>query len=302
MTPTASVVVPTYRRADRLAGCLTALTRLDYPPSRLQVVVVDDGSPTPMETVTAPFRDRLDLAVHRQDNAGPATARNTGARVADGDLLAFTDDDCAPRPGWLAALAERFVAEPDAMVGGVTVNGVAGNLFSEASQQLVTYICDYFGQPGRRPFLASNNMAMSAATFRDLGGFDTSYPRPGGEDRELCDRWLREGGTIRRTPAAVLDHFHHLGARSFWRQHTAYGRGAYHFHAQRAAAAGDGLRVEPLAFYTGLVSSPFASEPPLRAAAVAALLVLAQVANAAGFAAERVSAGRAGSLASSQRR
>lgn len=280
-----SVVVPTFRRADRLRACLAALADLDHPD--YEVVVVDDGSPEPMEPVAAPFADRLSLTVHRQPNSGPAAARNAGAHRARGDFLAFTDDDCAPRPDWLRRLETPLTDHPGAMVGGATVNAVAGNRFSAASQDLVSYIYEYYRDEAGGGFLASNNLAVPAEAFRAMGGFDTTYPRPGGEDRELCDRWLREGGEILHAPDAVLDHFHHLDARSFWRQHVNYGRGAYQFHVQRARTAGERVHVEPARFYLDLLRYPFRERPVGEAAAVSALLVVSQVANAAGFFSER---------------
>lgn len=280
-----SVVVPTFRRPDRLRACLTALAELDHPD--YEVIVVDDGSPEPIEPVAAPFGDRMALTVHRQPNTGPAAARNVGVRRARGTYLAFTDDDCAPRPAWLRGLDATLTEHPDAMVGGVTVNAVAGNPFSAASQDLVSYIYEYYRDRGRGGFLASNNMAVPAEAFRSMGGFDTSYPRPGGEDRELCDRWVREGGEIWHAPDAVLDHHHHLDARSFWRQHVTYGRGAYHFHAQRARAAGEPVRVEPARFYLDLLRYPFRERSGGEAAGVSALLAVSQVANATGYLAER---------------
>src|SRR5271170_7752963 len=103
-----SIVVPTYNRPRQLAACLAALARLDYPRDRFHVVVVDDGSASPMDTVIAAFRDRLDIECHRQANSGPGPARNRGARSAKGRILAFTDDDCAPHSDWLKTLAARY--------------------------------------------------------------------------------------------------------------------------------------------------------------------------------------------------
>lgn len=291
-SPTISVVVPTYRRADRLVTCLAALADLDAAPEEFEVVVVDDGSPEPMASVAAPFDEHLQLRVHRQHNAGPAAARNTGATLARGTHLAFTDDDCAPRPAWLSRLADGLAAHPRAMVGGSTVNALPANLWSAASQMLVTYICAYYANPGRDSFLASNNIAMPTAAFLDAGGFDTTYPRPGGEDREFCDRWLRRGHPIVRTPAAVVDHAHELDWRGFWRQHTNYGRGAFHYHRQRAERDGAPVQVEPAAFYAKLLAFPFHAEAPPRATVIAGLLGLAQIANAAGFAAEHLGRGQ----------
>jgi len=54
---------------------------------------------------------------------GVAYARNRGVEVARGEILAFTDDDCVPEPGWLRAMAERFASDPTiGLVGGKTLS------------------------------------------------------------------------------------------------------------------------------------------------------------------------------------
>ena len=136
-------MIPTYGRPRQLAECLRSLAELDYPRERLEVLVVDDGGPAPLDDVVAPYRSALDLSLLRQDNAGPATARNTGAAQARGDYLAFTDDDCLADPGWLRALAAVWAHSPEAMVGGVTLNG-ANALCSATSQLIVDVVYRHY--------------------------------------------------------------------------------------------------------------------------------------------------------------
>ena len=105
-----------------------------------------------------------------QPHGGPARARNLGARAARGRLLAFTDDDCRPEPGWLAALEAALAARPGAMVGGRVTNLLADNPFAEASQ-LVTDIvyAHYNAGPGDARFVASNNSPSPPRTSRPPG-------------------------------------------------------------------------------------------------------------------------------------
>ncbi len=86
--PSFSVIIPTYQRPEQLGTCLSALTELDYPSDRFEIIVVDDGSPVSPEPVVASFRDRLNLTLLTQPNSGPASARNTGAAHAKGEFLA----------------------------------------------------------------------------------------------------------------------------------------------------------------------------------------------------------------------
>src|SRR5512137_1175434 len=103
--PSASVVIPTFRRPAALRRCVEALARLDYPRDRLEVLIVDDGGGGVSNLDLGELPRDLQVRVVEQENRGPASARNRGAREAEGELLAFTDDDCRPRPSWLAELA-----------------------------------------------------------------------------------------------------------------------------------------------------------------------------------------------------
>lgn len=283
-----SIVIPTYNRPDRLRKCLQSMTELNYPRDRFEVIVVDDGSQQPMESVAAAFQTQLNLTVIRQVNSGPAKARNTGAAHAKGDYIAFTDDDCTLDPQWLRALDDCFSADPGHLVGGQTINALPDNPFSTASQLLIDYIYSYYNAPGSKAnFLASNNFALPAQRFHRVGGFDVNFPLAAGEDREFCDRWLHHGYAILYAPTVKIHHAHHLSLKSFWRQHFNYGRGAFCFHQIRADRTEEGIRVEPLTFYWNLLRFPWGRSPFPASFVLTGLLLISQVANVLGFAWER---------------
>lgn len=287
--PYFSIVIPTYARPVQLAACLEALARLRYPRDRFEVIVVDDDSPIPAETVAASFLTRLTLTVLTQSRAGPAAARNQGARLAKGDTLVFTDDDCAPAPDLLDALARRMAVTPVAAIGGKTVNALAGNPFASASQLLIDYLYDYHARSGTPyRFFTSNNLALPAARFHDVGGFDESFSRAGAEDREFCGRWRDRGFPLVFAPDVVVYHAHPLTLRGFWRQHVRYGRGAARFHRLRAERTGDSLRIEPLDFYLSLIRYPFTRAGLTKRLLLSTLLLVSQAATTSGFLAHRV--------------
>jgi GT2 family glycosyltransferase len=284
--PVFSIIIPTYARPDRLAVCLQAITQLQYPRECFEVLVVDDGSQAPPETLVTSFTRQCNITLLTQPHAGPATARNTGAARAMGAYLAFTDDDCTPAPDWLQTLAVRFAATPDCAIGGQTRNALPRNLYSTASQLLIDYLYAYYNASEAR-FFASNNLALPTAHFRAIGGFDTTFPLAAGEDRELCDRWLHHGYRMIYAPEVLVYHFHTLTLRTFWKQHFNYGRGAFYFRQIRAKRGVVPIRLEPLVFYLDLLRYPFAWAQGQQALLLAALLVLSQGANAGGFWHER---------------
>ncbi|MGR3495272.1 glycosyltransferase family 2 protein [Citreimonas sp.] len=263
--PDISVVVPAYGRPEALRRLLTALAA--QRDVAVEVIVVDDGSPAPLAPTAEPFAAGLDLRVLRQPNAGPAGARNRGAAAARAGVLAFTDDDCSPAPGWAAAM-HAAVAGSSApiMAAGRTENALQGNPYAETSQAIADFIAARAGPDGI--IAPSNNIALPRDAFLDLGGFDTRYPLAAGEDRAFCRTWVRAGWPIVAVPGARLAHHHDLDLRRFWRQHSNYGRGAALFHATEGAAPFAPL--SRLGFYAALVASPWRSAG-LRGVALAAV-------------------------------
>jgi GT2 family glycosyltransferase len=264
-----SVIVPTRGRPGQLAACVEALERLDYPRERVEVIVVDDT-----------------------DGDGPAATRNRGAERARGELLAFTDDDCRPARGWLRALAARWAGDGELAVGGRTTNGRPENVFASASQAVVDLVYAHYNGDADAPrFFASNNLAVPASGFRALGGFDESFRTS--EDREFCDRWLRRGGRFAYEPDAIVRHSPRVDLSAFVARHFRYGRGAFRFHRSRARNVAESVRRE-LGFYRDLPAGVRASlaDAGGQAPALAALLVVWQVANAIGFAWEALAGQR----------
>lgn len=123
MTYRISVVVPTFKRPDLLHQCLSALTTQDLDPSEYEIIVVDDAA----SEVTRQQVEQWNECMHRgkcenypvltiryivvTGSHGPSVARNVGWRAARGEIIAFTDDDCLPTPGWLRAGLSAFSDE-----------------------------------------------------------------------------------------------------------------------------------------------------------------------------------------------
>jgi len=285
--PFFSIIIPTYNRPERLESCLGAIAFLDYPRDRFEVIVVDDGSKTTLDGVVVPLKERINIKLLRQENAGPAAARNKGASVAQGEFLAFTDDDCQPTADWLNHLAEGFKQNSEAMIGGKTINALDNNPFSAASQKLIDYLYEYYNPAkGKDAFFASNNIAMPADNFKALKGFDVSFPLAAAEDRDFCDRWNLAYPML-YIPKAQVNHYHSLSLVSFWKQHFGYGRGAFCFHQLRAKRVAKDLKVEPLSFYLDLLAYPFSQVGNQPKIFISSLFFLSQIANVSGFFWER---------------
>jgi GT2 family glycosyltransferase len=270
-----SVIIATYSRPIDLQSSLQAISRLDYAISQFEVIVVDDGSPTPLDAVVNPFADLIQVRLIRQQNAGCGPARNTGASHARGLYLAFTDDDCSHAPDWLIRLERYFEKYPNAMVGGLPVNTLRSNPFSTASQLLIEYLLlSANAVPTSGGYL--NSIAMARQEFVAMGGFDASFSMSG-EDRELCNRWTKAGKQIVFAPDILIGHAHHLNWRSYWRQHRSYGRGAFHLLRKRIAGS------HPPGYYLRLLHFPFTRQPWGAAMRSSFLIGVAQLATAVGL-------------------
>src|SRR5436305_4136688 len=122
MNVTGSIVVPTFHRDAHLRRCLERLLEQSDAPA-YEIVVADDG-PSESTRHVVESMQRVDGPLIRYlpvwKTQGPAGARNVGWRAASGEFIAFTDDDCLPESGWLAAGAAALAAA-DAAAGRTIV-------------------------------------------------------------------------------------------------------------------------------------------------------------------------------------
>lgn len=269
-----SVVIPTRDRPDHLAACLGAVDAQILRPD--EVIVVDDASDdrSAVEAVVA----RSDARLVRGEGRGPAAARNRGVAESSGDVVCFTDDDCRPLAGWLVGLAAAIEAGAE-VVAGPMVNGRPSDPYAAASQTVINHLTNSSREGAAVGFAPTANLAVRADVIRRVA-FDESFPLAAGEDREWCDRLRLAGYPIVFAADAVVEHHQLLGWRGFWRQQANYGRGG----ARLRDRPGDEPGLQSPRFYVDLVRTGFAS-----GARVGALVLLAQVATAAGAAAHRFS-------------
>jgi GT2 family glycosyltransferase len=282
-----SIVIPTYARPERLRECLAALARQTLPADTFEIVVVDDGSPQPVVPPEATMPAGPTIRIVRQPNAGPSAARNRGVQEARAELIAFTDDDCLPTPDWLESLVAAHRQCPDALVGSLTFNGLTDDLFATTSQMIIDLVYEHFNaNEASADFLTSNNLLCSRADYRELGGFDTSFPRAGAEDRDFCNRWRASGRPLRLVPAATLEHRHPQNLNRLFGLHYRYGRGAYVYHAKRRRR-GSGNMAQDMNFHISLLRRLprhlRRHRGLARKAKIVSALLLWQAANAAGF-------------------
>jgi glycosyltransferase involved in cell wall biosynthesis len=215
-----SVIVPAFQRPDCLRICLSALLSQTGLSESPEIIVVDDGSQEPLG---APPRVRL----LRQNNQGPAGARNTGLEASTGDLILFTDDDCIPARDWVAQMVDWLDAHPAADgVSGKVLNRNPHNRYARVNQSIIDGLREAGERAGEAvPFATTNNIAYRAAVFSDGFRFDTGFLYPGGEERELHVRMAKQGYSLGHCEGAIVIHDHAPSIVGFVRQQMAYGGG-----------------------------------------------------------------------------
>jgi GT2 family glycosyltransferase len=228
MTPSISVVTPTFDRRSSLERLLGSLGEQLYPMSEFEVVVVDDGSKDGtvdhLRRALHPFR----LQVAQQPHRGPAAARNLGVTRATGDLILFLDDDVVAAPDLIARHVAAHAASADSVVIGPMSPPVGWPRsvwvrWEEAKLQRQYEAMrngDYACTP--RQFFTAN-ASLPRERFVLAGGFDPSYKRA--EDVELGYR-LRDLG-MRFVFEADAEVFHYATRtfESWCRTPYQYGRG-----------------------------------------------------------------------------
>jgi glycosyltransferase involved in cell wall biosynthesis len=199
--PSVSVVVPVRNAAGLLEPCLRALLAQDYPRDRFEIVVVDNAS----SDGSADVARSLGLSPVLEPRRGPGLARNRGIAAATGDVVAFTDADCEPPAGWLAALVEAL-RDADAVMGPIGPRS-AGNRFARARAALhARYLrwCRSLAAKGRLDHLDTASTAVRRAVLDQVGGFDPEFFAS--EDRDLGARIAEAGRRVRFVEAPPVLH------------------------------------------------------------------------------------------------
>ena len=212
------MAVSTFGRAGFLEELLERLRVQDLPADRFEVTIVDNGSSDDTwDLLQAAVRrdDPLRLQVARvEQNRAPAGGRNLAVALSRGEVVAFTDDDCLPTPGWLSSILQEVRAGA-AIVQGRTEPQPDGVRTSDWDRSVWVL--------ARSGLFETCNMAYRRADLEALGGFDQRSAvighraaRPFGEDVELGWRAEGLGGRYAFADDALVHHRWLPGSYRSW--------------------------------------------------------------------------------------
>jgi O-antigen/teichoic acid export membrane protein/glycosyltransferase involved in cell wall biosynthesis len=228
-SPRFSVIIPTHNRLKLLQQTIESVLDQDFPSDRYEIIVSSDGS----TDGTREYLESLDSAINFRwshiESSGASAARNRGAALARGEILAFIDDDCRAPHTWLSTFDRVFQEQRVDAVFGKAVNRIANHLLPIVYEEMNTFLHGRFNEGTDLPsFLTTNNLACSRTVLEAVGGFDERF-LVGAEDRELGSRLLAAGKTLVFDPSITVDHYHAFSFHSFVSHHVSFGRGSYLF-------------------------------------------------------------------------
>ena len=186
-----------------------------------ETIVIDDGS----SDGTAAFVAERFPSVHicTVPPSGLSAARNKGAALASGEILAFTDDDCEPDKEWIARLDRAFQDSDIAAAGGP-------NLPPPPQNNTEAVVCSAPGAPSHvllddttAEHIPGCNLAVRKHVFHEIGGFDPAF-RTAGDDVDFCWRLSDNDFRIGFIPGAFVWHWRRPSMRAFLAQQKGYGK------------------------------------------------------------------------------
>ena len=199
-TPTVSVIIPVYNGISTLPKCLESLKNQDYPRP-FEVILVDDGS----TDGSGDYAENQGVKVLRQQNKGPGIARNTGAEIASGELLVFTDADCV--------LNNDFITEMVKPLRNPEIVGSQGMYYSRQKNIIARFIQLEFSERYNREkraeyidWVSTYAACYQRGVFLENGGFSDNY---NSEDAEFSIRLANKGYKMVLAPKAMCEHLHY---------------------------------------------------------------------------------------------
>ena len=213
-----SVVITYFEAREALELTLAALEGQSYPRELFEVVIVDDGSRSPLQPPEdCPLKVQV---VHQEDlGFGLARARNTGARAAAHRILVFLDCDMIPEADWLAEHARWHHAASDVLTLGFRSHVDTAGIDAAAVRHRPGSLTQLFAdRPSQRPdwiefhmsrtsdltsddddifrIVTGGNLGVSRDFYETVGAYDESFTQWGTEDTEFGYRAYTRGGLL----------------------------------------------------------------------------------------------------------
>ena len=230
-----SVIICTRNGASRLTACLAACRALHYPD--FEIIVANDGSTD--QTATLLDQEEKVRVFHRQP-CGLSAARNHGAEMATGEILAYTDDDCQPDSQWLTWLARAYSESDYAAIGGPNLApkpDSRGLALTTAAPGAPTHV---MLDDTTAEHLPGCHLSVKKSAFDHIGGFDPIF-QTAGDDVDFCWRLRDVGFSLGFSGPSFVWHHRRATPWKYLKQQMGYGKAEallYKKHPHRFSAGG----------------------------------------------------------------
>jgi len=219
--PDISVIICAYNRRERVLRAYQALLRQDTPADRFEIIVVDNNSSDGTVEAVQALAVQSPVAIRclLETRPGKALAMNTGIAAARAAIIAFTDDDCEPRPGWLRAILAHFQEPGVGVLAGPVPSHFADGVEADPERRFLArkFLGDYSLGDQKRDLRGREsplgcNMAARAQALREVGGVSALLGPAGNrwgdhEDSDLAWRIGDAGYRVVYDPAVIVDHY-----------------------------------------------------------------------------------------------
>lgn len=214
-----SVIIPVYNRPEEIVELLESLT-LQSSKSKLEIIIIEDGSSVSSKDVIEPYFHQLDLHYYYQENQGPGPARNHGASKAKGDYLVFFDSDCIIPSNYFNVVIEHLEEKPLECFGGPDKAHPFFTPIQKAISYSMTSPITTGGIRGGKKKLdkfypRSFNLGITKKAFNQLEGFSEMRF---GEDLDFSMRAEKAGLTISYMEDAYVYHKRRTKFKAFYKQ------------------------------------------------------------------------------------
>jgi len=216
-----SIIIPSYNAEKTIIQALKGLenqTRKDF-----EVVVVDDGSTDSSFELVKSYKNKSGLSIRliKQQNAGPANARNIGVEHSAGDIIIFLDSDCLPPENWV----EEMVRPLNYKIAGCNCGYKVRN-----KESLIARYIDYEIAKRHEKLIGKSidtigtySASFIKSVFNEAGGFDPKYKAASGEDFDFAFNVKKVGYDLFFIDKTFVYHHHPDSLKKYLKQQFSRG-------------------------------------------------------------------------------
>jgi len=209
-----SIIVPAYNAEKTIKRLIDSFLKQNYTKD-YEVIIVDDGSSDSTVKIVSQYKN---IRLIRQNNSGPAAARNRGAFEANGEIILFTDSDCEVSSGWIEQMIAPLKESPE-------VIGVKGVYQTRQKEFIARFVqleyedkYDKMKKDSYIDFIDTYSAGFKKEAFLNIGGYDSTFPVACAEDVDLSYRLAKKGYKMVFNPKAIVFHTHPATLKSYLRK------------------------------------------------------------------------------------